>query len=71
MKKILTLLLILLLSISFFLFHDKGNQWISPYFANYLERKAGGMQIEISHLKIDVNHIEFNALLNGLVTLEG
>jgi len=70
-KKILILVLTLLLFISFLLFNDNGNQWLKPYLANYLERKAGGsMQMEIRHLKIDANYIEFDALLNDAVVLE-
>jgi len=70
-KKILILLLTLLLSILFFLFQDRGNQLISPYIANYLEHKTGGVRIEIQRLKIDANRIEFDVLLNGLVKLKG
>jgi len=71
-KKILILLLIFLLSISFLFFNDKGNQWLRPYFANYLESKVGrGMHVDVSHLKIDLNHIEFNILVNSSVEIEG
>jgi len=70
-KKILILLFVLLLSTSFLLFQDKGNQLISPYIADYLEHKTGGVKIKIKRLKIDSNRIEFDALLNGSVKLKG
>jgi hypothetical protein len=70
MRKIFIVLFILLSSISFLFFHDKGNDFLRPYFAKYLENKLlADMQIEVSHLKIDLNHIEFHAILNEFIDI--
>ncbi len=66
MKKILLILLILFLgAISFLLFHDKGNEYLKPYLATYLETKLdNNMSVVVDELKIDLDHVEFSAVLN-------
>jgi len=71
MQKIFIVVVVFLLPISFLIFHDKGNDFLRPYFSNYLEGKlVEDMQIEVSHLKIDLNYIEFTALLNKSLDIE-
>ncbi len=66
------MLFILLIPISFLIFHDKGNAFLKPYFAAYLERKlVADMKIELRHLKIDLTYIEFKAVLNEASNIEG
>ena len=71
MRKIFIVLFVLLISFSFFTFHDKGNSFLKPYFATYLESKlVADMQVDVRHLKIDLNHVEFKAVLNNLVHID-
>ena len=71
MRKIFIVLCILLISISFLLFHDKGNNFLKPYLSSYLERKlTTGLNIKVVDLKIDLNHLQFNAKINELTHLK-
>jgi len=72
MKKILFFLLLILLStLSFLTFHDKGNEILKPYVATYLEDKlAQDMSIELQHIKFDLDYIEFKAVLNKMTNIE-
>ncbi|CAA6806330.1 MAG: Unknown protein [uncultured Sulfurovum sp.] len=74
MKKIFIFLLIILAFLaffSFFIFHDKGNDLIKPYLADYLKSKSEqNISLEIQHLKIDLKHLEIKALLNELTQIE-
>jgi hypothetical protein len=71
MKKILLILLIILVPISFFIFHDKGNEYLKPYLATYLKTKLEqNMSVEVQHLKIDLNYVEINAVLNDLTKVK-
>ena len=71
MKKVLLLSLIIIVSLLFFLlFNDKGNEYLKPYVARYLESKAEqNITVQVEHLKIDYNYIELTALLNKLTTI--
>ena len=71
MKKILLLFISLIVTSSLFLiFNDRGNEYLKPYLSNYLESKLENKtKIEVEHLKIDYNYIEFTAKVNRLNTL--
>lgn len=70
MKKILLLLLILSISLSFLIFHDRGNALIKPYVESYLLTKMKpNMSLKINHLKIDLNYLEIEAMLNKLTKI--
>jgi len=75
MKRVLLLIvLILISSLLFLIFHDKGNDYLKPYLATYLESQLeNNMSVEVEHLKIDQDHIELIALLNKLtkINVEG
>jgi hypothetical protein len=74
MKKISLILLILLLlfiPIFFLIFHDKGNEYLKPYVADYLETKLDqNMSVEVQHLKIDLEYVELEAVLNDLTKVK-
>ncbi|CAA6804780.1 MAG: Unknown protein [uncultured Sulfurovum sp.] len=71
MKKILFILLIVLISLSFFLFNDKGNEYLKPYLESYLETKLQrDMSVKIEHLNIDFRHLELDAVLNNLTKVK-
>ncbi len=71
MKKTLLILLLLLLSTSFLIWHDKGNEYLKPYIATYLESQfKQDISIEVEHLKIDYGYVELTAILNGLTKVE-
>ncbi|CAA6816141.1 MAG: Unknown protein [uncultured Sulfurovum sp.] len=71
MKKILLILLILLTSIFFLIFNDKGNEYLKPYVATYLEKKLdNNMSVEVKHLKVDLSYVELTAVLNKLTEVE-
>ncbi|CAA6811307.1 MAG: Unknown protein [uncultured Sulfurovum sp.] len=68
MKKILFFVLILLLSLSFLIFHDKGNEILKPYLSSYLEHKfQQNISVEIEQLKLDFNYLEFSARVNKII----
>jgi hypothetical protein len=70
MKKILFFAVILLLSLSFLIFHDKGNEILKPYVSGYLKDKVKkNISIELQDLKIDLNYVKFSALLNNVITI--
>ena len=71
MKKILLIFLLAGVSVlSFLLFNDKGNEYLKPYLTTYLESQfKQNSKIEIQHLKIDYEQIEFTATLNKRTTL--
>lgn len=65
MKKLFILLLIIISTLSFFIFHDKGNELLKPHLSKYIESKIEqNISLEITHLKLDINHLELEALLN-------
>ncbi|HIP51661.1 MAG TPA: hypothetical protein EYG94_06185, partial [Campylobacterales bacterium] len=74
MKKIsliLLILFVLFIPISFLIFHDKGNEYLKPYLATYLESKLDqNMSVEVDHLKIDLDYVEFEAVLNDLTKVK-
>ena len=71
MKKILLVLLILIIPITFLIFNDKGNEYLKPYVATYLEKKLEqNMSVEVEHLKIDLNYVELDAILNDLTKVK-
>lgn len=71
MRKIFIVLCVLLISLAFLVFHDKGNAYLKPYFANYLQGKlAVASSVELRHLKIDLNYVEMEILLNGRIHLD-
>ncbi|CAA6820969.1 MAG: Unknown protein [uncultured Sulfurovum sp.] len=71
MKKILFVLLILIIPIAFLIFNDKGNEYLKPYVGTYLETKLEqNMSVEVQHLKIDLNYVEIDALLNDLTKIK-
>ena len=71
MKKISLVLLIIVVSISFLLFHDKGNEYLKPYVASYLTSKLdNNMSVKVEHLKIDFEYVELHALLNELTKVK-
>ena len=58
MKKLLSLTLILLSTLMFFIFHDTGNRLIKPYLGDYLAiylkpKLKQDMGIKIEDLKIE------------------
>jgi len=69
MKKLLTLILILILSVTFLLFHDKGNELIKPYLSDYLTQYLKSqlkqdVEVEIEDLKIDIDNFRCTTLIN-------
>lgn len=71
MKKILFILLLLVVPISFLLFHDKGNEYLKPYVSTYLKSKLdNSMSITVEHLKIDFEYLELHILLNELINVK-
>ena len=72
MKKLLFLvILILISSLLFLIFHDKGNEYLKPYLATYLESQLeNNMSVSVEHLKIDQNHVELIALLNKITQVD-
>ena len=71
MKKTLSLLFIIILTLLFLLFHDKGNDFIKPYLSTYIESNLdNNMSVEIKTLRIDKKHIELIALLNKVTVIK-
>lgn len=72
MKKTVFFLLITLISIfSFLIFHDKGNEIIKPYVSSYIESQLEqNMSVKVEHLKIDLDYVEFTALLNSMTKVD-
>jgi len=68
MKKLLVLIILILISsLLFLLLHDKGNEYLKPYLATYLESQLeNNMSVTVEHLKIDKNHVELIALINKI-----
>ena len=71
MKKILLLFLALIISSLFFLiFNDKGNEYLKPYLSTYIESQLEDkMEINVENLKIDYDYIEITTKINKLSTL--
>jgi hypothetical protein len=68
------MLILLLVPISFLIFHDKGNEYLKPYVGTYLQSKLEhNMSVELQHLKIDLGYLELTTVLNDLtkVKVEG
>jgi len=72
MKKIIfILILILFFALSFLIFHDKGNEYLKPYVATYLETKLEqNISVKVEHLKIDFDYVEFEAVVNDLTKVK-
>jgi len=72
MKKLLTLIILLIIfsSLFFLIFHDRGNDYLKPYLSTYLEKEFdNNISVEIQHLKIDQEYLELKALINHNIIL--
>ncbi|MCK4442869.1 MAG: hypothetical protein KAU90_12750, partial [Sulfurovaceae bacterium] len=65
MKNFFVLVIIVTLSIVFFLFSKNGSELLKPYISNYIENQfEENITVEIQKLKIDVDKIKLTAILN-------
>ena len=69
MKTLIFIIFIIATSFSLLLFHDKGNELISPYLSSYLSKETK-RNIEIKELKIDMGHIEATAVVDKINQLK-
>ncbi|RUM75435.1 MAG: hypothetical protein DSZ11_02275, partial [Sulfurovum sp.] len=72
MKTVLLIIVILTTSLSWLLFHDKGNALLKPYLSSYLSHQVK-KDINIQKLKIDMGHLEATAIIDekSQLTTEG
>jgi len=71
MKKLLALMLLIILPLSFLIFHNKGNELLKPYLSSYIESQIEeNITIEIQHLKIDAKKIQFTTIINKKTLLQ-
>ena len=71
MKKLLALLLVIILSLSFLIFHNKGNELLKPYLSSYIESQIDqNITIKVQDLKIDAKNIQFTTIINKTTILQ-
>jgi len=73
MKTVLLIIIVILTtSLSWLLFHDKGNALLKPYLSSYLSHQVK-KDIKIQKLKIDMGHLEATAIIDetSQLTTEG